>query len=111
MKLIDIIDSLSLDVITSVSDVDGEVTGVYCGDLLSHVLANAEPGDLWITIQHHANIVAVAQVTSLTAVLIVDGRAPNEETLIRANEGGIILLGTSASAYAVAGKLHTLLAD
>ncbi|MBU1050462.1 serine kinase [Candidatus Bipolaricaulota bacterium] len=111
MRLSEIIDRLSLDVLTPASDVDSEVTGAYCGDLLSHVLAKAAAGDLWITIQHHANIVAVAQVTGLQAVLIVDGRSPNEETLTRAKDGGIILLGTSESAFIMAGRLHTLLAD
>ena len=111
MRLAEIIDRLSLDVLTRGLDDTIDVTGGYCGDLLSHVLAAAVPGDLWITIQHHTNIVAVAQVAGLAAVLIVDGRLPNEDTLTRAKEGGIVLLGTSESSFAIAGRLHTLLAD
>jgi hypothetical protein len=110
MRLAEIIDRLSLVVLTPDSDIDTEVTGGYCGDLLSHALSKATPGDLWITIQHHANVVAVAQVAGLAAILIVDGRLPSEETLARAKDGGIILLGTSENTFAVAGRLHTLLA-
>ena len=109
MKLAEIIDRLSLDVFVSASDMNGVVAGGYCGDLLSHVLAKASPGDLWITIQHHANVVAVAQVAGLQAVLIADGRSPNEETLQRAQEGGIALLGTAKSAFEISGDLHCLL--
>jgi len=109
MKLAEIVDHLSLDNLTPASAVIGEVTGGYCGDLLSHVLARATPGDLWITIQHHTNIVAVAQVAGLKAVLIVDGRRPKQETIARAEEGGIVLLGYSKSAFEIAGQLHALL--
>lgn len=109
MRLADIINRLSLDVLTQASDVDKDVTGGYCGDLLSHVLARSAPGNLWITIQHHSNVVAVAQVAGLAAVLIVDGRQPSDETIARAKDGGIILLGSPESAFEMAGRLHTLL--
>ena len=109
MRLADIVDQLSLDVLTPVSALDSDVTGEYCGDLLSHVLAKATPGDLWITIQHHTNVVAVAQVAELAAILIADGRLPSEETLARAKDGGIILLGTSESSFEIAGRLLRLL--
>ena len=42
-----------------------EVTGAYCGDLLSDVMANAAKGELWLTIQSHQNIVAVAVLKEL----------------------------------------------
>lgn len=111
MKLAHIVDQLALDTLTPASAVTGEVTGAYCGDLLSHVLANAAAGDLWITIQHHTNIVAVAQVAGLKAVVIADSRRPKDETIERAAEGGIVLLGSRKSAFEIAGQLHTLLAN
>jgi hypothetical protein len=110
MRLTEIIERLSLDVFTPTLAVDGDVTGGYCGDLLSHVLARAAAGDLWITIQHHTNIVAVAQVAGLTAVLIADGKLPNEETLKHAADGGIVLLGSSGSAFEISGRLYHMLA-
>jgi hypothetical protein len=110
MRLPEIIDRLSLSVLTPALGFDSDVTGGYCGDLLSHVLAKATKGDLWITIQHHANVVAVAQVAGIAAILIVDGRLPSEETLARAKDGKIVLLGTTESAFAIAARLHTLLA-
>ena len=111
MKLTEVIERLSLDVLTPTLAVDGDVTGGYCGDLLSHVLASASQGCLWITIQHHNNVVAVAQVAGLTAVLLADGKLPNDETLKRAMDGGIVLLGSSESAFEISGQLYHLLAD
>ena len=111
MKLSEMVERLSLHLLTPALDLDVEVTGGYCGDLLSHVLASAVAGDLWITIQHHANVVAVAQVAGLSAVVMADGKRPDEATLERAIAGGIVLLGSSESAFEIAGRLHRLLAD
>jgi len=110
MRLAEIIDRLSLDVLTPGLDDTIDVTGGYCGDLLSHVLAATASGDLWITIQYHTNIVAVAQVAGLAAVLIADSRRPSDETLLRAKDGGIVLLGSPESAFEMSGRLHRLLA-
>jgi hypothetical protein len=111
MRLAEIIERLSLDVLTLSLDAEVEVTGGYCGDLLSHALASAAPGDLWITIQHHANVVAVAQVVGLSAVLMTDGKRPDEASLERAQAAGIRLLGSSESSFEISGRLHRLLAD
>jgi hypothetical protein len=110
MKLKDIVERLSLEVLTPGSDVDAAVvTGGCCCDLLSHVLASASTGDLWITIQHHANVVAVAQVTGLTAVLIADGKRPDEATLERARAGRVLLLTSPEGVFELAGRLYRML--
>jgi hypothetical protein len=110
MKLNEIIERLALDVLTPVLDPAVDVTGAICSDLLSHVLAKASPGTLWVTIQCHTNVVAVAQVATLSAVLMTDGRRPNDETIRRAIDGGIALLASSESAFDVSGRLYHLLA-
>jgi len=110
MKLTEIVGQLSLDLFTPISDPGAAVTGGYSGDLLSHVLSSALPGNLWITIQHHANVVAVAQVTGLSAVLIVDGKRPNDGVREQARSSGVTLLGSTESAFEVAGRVRELLA-
>ncbi len=111
MNLSRLIDALSLKVLTPLPSEDLEVTGGYCGDLLSHVLSSARPGVLWITIQHHVNVVAVAQVAGLSAVVMADNRQPDDATLTRAETHGIVLLGSEASAYDVCGRLHQILTE
>ena len=110
MKLSDVMETLSLRTFTPVADPAIEINGGYCGDLLSHVLAAATPGDLWITIQHHANVVAVAQVAGISAVIIADGKEPGKAAVERARSGGITLLGTEESAFETSGRLHHALA-
>ncbi|MEW6244236.1 MAG: DRTGG domain-containing protein [Bacillota bacterium] len=81
----------------------------YCGDLLSDVMARANERDIWITIQTHQNIVAVAVLANLSAVIIAGGREPHEDTLERAKRDGIPILCTRDSSFEVAGRLHRIL--
>ena len=52
------------------------VEGGYVSDLLSDVIAGAQEGDLWVDLQIHQNIVAVAVLKDLAGILIVGGRNP-----------------------------------
>lgn len=82
-----------------------EVNGCYVSDLLSDVLAHAQPGALWLTVQVHRNVVSVAATKDLAAVLFVCGRQPAPAVVVEAEEQGIVLLSTPLSAYEAAGKL------
>jgi hypothetical protein len=62
MKLEELARRLELEVRTAQRRLDAEVTGGYVSDLLSWVMAKAQPGNVWITIQAHSNIVAVASL-------------------------------------------------
>ena len=61
MTLKNIIDKLDLKVLTTSQTLDAITPqGGYASDLLSCVVAGAQPGNLWITLQAHMNVVAVA---------------------------------------------------
>jgi predicted transcriptional regulator len=84
---------------------DREVKGGYCGDLLSDVMANSPVGSLWMTIQSHKNILAVAVLKEMAAIILVNGHQPDDETKAKADEEGIPIMISALSAYDVAGKL------
>jgi predicted transcriptional regulator len=109
MKVNDLRDMLSLQVLTEGVSLDAEVLGGYVSDLLSDVMANAKEGDIWITLQTHLNIVAIASLKGITGIIIVNGRRPDEETLKKASEEGIPIMSTKESAFEVAGKLYKAL--
>ena len=81
------------------------LTGCYISDLLSDVLAHAEPGMLWVTIQTHRNVIAVAATKDITTVLFTCGRKPEPEIIEEAEQEGIALLTTTLTTYETAGKL------
>ena len=85
-----------------------EVHGGYASDLLSDVMAHAQDGDAWVTIQKHVNIVAVAQLKNLAVVVIVNGREPDAETRARALEHGVAIVVTPLAAFDTAGRLYEL---
>ncbi|MBS4020851.1 MAG: 4Fe-4S binding protein [Dethiobacter sp.] len=83
-----------------------QVTGAYCSDLLSDAMANAKEGNLWFTIQTHPNVVAVASLLSLAAVVITGGREPEPETLAKAKQEKVAVLVTVVRSFEAAGKIY-----
>ena len=70
------------------------VSGLYVGDLSSFVMAKAKPGQIWLTIQAHPNVIAVASLINLSAVIVVEGVDIPQETIDVANERGVILISS-----------------
>ena len=84
-----------------------EIRGGYASDLLSDVMANSVEGDLWVTMQKHVNIVAVAQLNGLAAIVLVNGRKPETDTQARADEIGIPIISTPLQAFDAVGILFS----
>jgi hypothetical protein len=108
MKLRELCRPLSLKVRTAAEKLDTEVTGGYAADLLSCVMAKAQAGNVWVTLQGHPNIVAVASLLNLAGVIITEGVAPDPATLEKAAEQGIPILTTPLTTFTVVGKLSAL---
>jgi hypothetical protein len=83
-----------------------EVRGGYASDLLSDVMAHAQDGDAWVTLQRHVNTVAVAQLKNLAAIVIVNGRQPESDMAARAVEHHVAVVTTPLAAFDVAGRLY-----
>ena len=101
MKLKALVAHLPLQMINQAS-LDREVQGVYIGDLLSFVMANGEEHNLWLTIQRHVNVVAVASLSGFSGIVFVQDIDPEADTLAKANEHDIPLLKTTLTAYELA---------
>ena len=67
MTVQDLVADLGLQV-HAAGRMEREVTGGYTSDLLSCVMAGAKAGNVWITLQAHPNVVAVASLLDLAAV-------------------------------------------
>ena len=108
MTLGDIIEALALEVRAGSDQVDRVVEGGYVSDLLSDVIAGAKEGDIWITLQLHQNIVAVAFLNNLAGIVIVGGREPEPETLEKAEEQAVPIMVSGLPAYEVVGRLYQM---
>jgi predicted transcriptional regulator len=109
MKLSSIVENLSLEVKTGKDNLQNNVTGVYISDLLSDVMGNSKEGNIWITLQTHLNIVAVAGLKNLAGIIIINNRQMQEDVLQKAESEKITIMSTPLPAFEVAGKLYQLL--
>lgn len=106
MNLQEIIKTLDLTLLTESKDfTQTNPTNGYCADLLSCVMAGADHEGIWVTLQSHANIVAVAALLDIAAVIITENAQPDMETIEKANAEGVVLLSTSKKSFEVCGLL------
>ena len=106
MKLSQIVEKFSLKVSCNVNKLDVEVVNGYVSDLLSDVLANSDENYLWITLQIHPNIVAIASIKRLSGIVIINGREPEEETVKKAEEKAIPIMVSQMTAFELSGRLY-----
>ncbi len=109
MTVADIVKELGLKVFSGEDNLHANVAGGYVSDLLSDVMGNAAEGMIWITLQTHRNVTAVASLKDLAAIILVKGLVPDNDMADQAAREGIPVLGTGMQAFDVAGKLHNLL--
>ncbi len=108
MKLREIATKLDLDVLSGESQLDIDVSRGYVSDLMSDVIANTKKDDLWITLQVHINIVAVATMKELSGIILINNRQPEAATLEKAKGENIPILVSYLPAFEVAGRLYKL---
>lgn len=109
MKLKKIVELLDLEVRSGSDKLDGEVSSGYASDLMSDVIAHARERQLWITLQTHVNIAAVAGMKGLAGVILVQGREPERDTVEKAGKEGIPIMVTKMPAFEIAGRLYNIL--
>lgn len=108
ISLTELIKKLDLRVRTARSQLDRTVAGGYASDLLSDVMAHANKDAVWVTLQVHPNIVAVAVLKELAAIIIVNSREPAAETLAQAEKEKIPILVSARGTFELVGKLYEL---
>lgn len=87
---------------------DAEITGAIASDLISDILANGKPGQVWLTIQTHRNVAAVASAQGLAAVVLTGGREAGEDLLALAEAEEVNLLLAPEETFCTAGRLYAL---
>jgi predicted transcriptional regulator len=70
-------------------------------------MANSSGGEIWLTIQSHQNILAVAVLKDLSAIILVNGHQPDDETKKKAEDEGIPILLSKSDSYQLAGELYS----
>jgi len=109
MKVSELAEQLGLKISGGLRGLDREVSGGYTSDLLSDVMGHATSGQVWITLQTHKNVMAIASLKELAAMVIVKGYQPEEDMLEHSNTEEIPVLTTTEEAFEITGKIYQLL--
>lgn len=104
----EIVQALDLKVVAGATALSREIAGGYAADLLSCVMARAKSGNVWATLQAHPNVVAVASLLELAAVIVTEGAPIADDVIAKADAEGIALLWTSHTTFWVVGELARL---
>ena len=101
-------EALGLELASSPSGLEREVVGGYASDLLSCVVSRARADYVWVTLQSHINVVAVASLLGLAGVIMTEGQRPDPDALERAEKEGVTLLLSEQTTFEVVGELTAL---
>ena len=101
-ELIELIDAKNM---VAEADAAREVSCGYTCDLLSWVMAHGAAGMAWVTVQTHMNVIAVASLMEMAAVIIPEGIEMEEPSLEKAAEEGITVLESPLTAYEICARL------
>ncbi|VBB06323.1 drtgg [Lucifera butyrica] len=106
MTVQELIGELSLAVLSGQAQLEQQITGGYVSDLLSNVMGHTVAGNVWVTMQAHQNVVAVASLAGLAAVIIAGGVEAEAGVIARAEKENVVLLATPLPAFEVVGRLY-----
>jgi len=109
MTVAEVVKELNLNVLSGAQGLHKSVTGGYVSDLLSDVMGSANEGYIWVTLQTHKNVMAIASLKDLSAVILVKGLQPDADTIIHSEAEGIPVLGTSEKTFEITGKLYNFI--
>ncbi len=110
MKVKELVEKLGLKVHSGADGLENVITGGYTSDLLSDVMGHSNQGDIWITLQTHKNVMAIASLKDLAAIVLVKGLKPEDDTLAKSNEENLPILGTELETFEITGKIYQLIA-
>ncbi len=102
MTIADLLKKPEIRTLTEIPDPTREIKGGYAGDLLSWVMGRAKPDDIWITIMNNINIVAVATLTDVSAIILCEGVDAPSDVIAKANEEDVLILQTEMPAFEIA---------
>jgi predicted transcriptional regulator len=106
MKLREIVSIVEGRLISNEVDLDIEITCAGAADLMSDVLAFAEPGSVLLTGLCNPQVVRTAEMADIAAIIFVRGKFPPPKTIALAEEKDIPLVATSYAMFEMCGRLY-----
>ncbi len=106
MNVAQLIETGHFDVLHRASDLSGEITDVFCCDLLSIAMAKGIPGAAFVTVMGNVNALAVLRLTDMRLLVLAEGIGPDEATLKKAKDEDITILSSREGIFPCAQFIH-----
>lgn len=97
--------ALPFEVLSDGGGVDRPITGIYCCDLLSLVMGQAQAGDAWITVMGNLNAIAVAVLAELPCIVLAHQANLPQPCIDKAIEEHIWILRSDQAVYPIAQQI------
>ena len=104
----DLVEKLELKILVE-GDLEREITGGYCGDLLSWVMGRAKAGDCWFTVMGNINAIGVCVLADCSCIVLCENATLDDNAKMRAEIQGVSILSSEENSYTLATKLGNLL--
>jgi predicted transcriptional regulator len=105
MELKDVVDLINGKVLNPDVDLTREIKGACGADLMSDVLASIQPEAILLTGLCNPQVVRTAQMADVSAIVLVRGKNPPQETVDLAYQEDIPLITTPFGMFEVCGRL------
>ncbi|MBA4417588.1 MAG: hypothetical protein C0392_06730 [Syntrophus sp. (in: bacteria)] len=109
MTVGELITKLNFENLTGEVNLDRTITSGYTSDLLSDVIANAAENAVWITVQRHVNILGVAKLKEICAIVVPRNLQVEGVVIEKAKSENIAILRDHHSAFEISGLIYNKL--
>jgi predicted transcriptional regulator len=106
MTLDEIKSILNASILARKGDMHIDIDRAYCADLMSDVLAFSITNSLLITGLTNAQVIRTAEVADIKAIVFVQNKRPDRETVALAEGKKIPILATDLSMFDTCGRLY-----
>ncbi|MDF2522266.1 MAG: hypothetical protein K0R84_2894 [Clostridia bacterium] len=106
MKVIEIKELLSAEVLCGEEFLENEVSYGFSSDLMSDVLVYVKGKTVLLTGLTNNQVIRTAEMADLNVIVFVRGKKPDQELIDMAIENNILLMLTKDTMYTAAGKLY-----
>jgi L-lactate utilization protein LutC len=109
LTLKQLVDDLGFVALTDETRLNRTPESAYVSDLLSDVMGKAKENMIWVTSQAHKNIVAVASLKELSAIVVVNERKVSQDVIEQAENENVNIIASGHAAFETVGLLFDYL--
>lgn len=88
-----------------------EFSKVFASDLMSDVLAFADPGTVLLTGQVNAHVVRTACLVEVAGIVIIQGKRPDATVVGEAGKNNVPIIATACSMFEACSRISRVLPE